>query len=93
MKLEQEGCSTRIIVHPTAGGKLRGSHNCGQCDAEVVAAIERYAVSASLAEFSGIECTCQKQWKLELELERNLPVPLGLSKHRRTPSRIKLRSP
>jgi len=92
-KLEQEQCSTRIIVHPTAGGKLRGSHNCGQCDAEVVAAIERYAVSASLAEFSGIECACQKQWKLELALERNLPVPLGLSKHRRTPSRIKLRSP
>ena len=35
----------RLIVHPTAGGKIRGSHNCGRCDHEVVAATERYAVS------------------------------------------------
>ena len=32
----------RVIVHPTAGGKTRGSHNCGSCDSEVVAAIERH---------------------------------------------------
>ena len=42
------GQISRLIIHPTAGGKVRGSHNCGECDAEVVAAIERYAVSGSL---------------------------------------------
>ena len=48
--LGDESC--RIIVHPTAGGKIRGAHNCGQCDSEVVAAIERYSVSGDTEEFS-----------------------------------------
>ena len=46
--LGDESC--RIIVHPTAGGKIRGAHNCGQCDSEVVAAIERYSVSGDTEE-------------------------------------------
>ena len=84
---------SRLIVHPTAGGKIRGSHNCGSCDAEVVAAIERYAVSGSLAEFDGLECSCQEVWKAEVNLERFLPVPLGLSKPRRGSVIQRLRSP
>ena len=84
---------SRLIVHPTAGGKIRGSHNCGSCDAEVVAAIERYAVSGSLAEFDGLECSCQEVWKAEVNLERCLPVPLGLSKPRRGSVIQRLRSP
>ena len=40
----------RLIIHPTAGGKVRGAHNCGSCDAEVVAAIERYSVSGEIEE-------------------------------------------
>lgn len=91
--LEKSNKKTRIIVHPTAGGKLRGSHNCGQCDAEVVAAIERYAVSASLEEFSGLTCECKHRWSTEIELEQRMPLPLGISKHRRTSKIDKLRSP
>ena len=48
--ITESGC--RVIVHPTAGGKVRGAHNCGKCDKEVVAAIERYSVSKELDEFS-----------------------------------------
>ena len=70
----------RLIVHPTAGGKIRGSHNCGRCDHEVVAAIERYAVSGSLMEFDDLSCDCEDVWRSEVMLERQLPVPLGLSK-------------
>jgi radical SAM enzyme (TIGR01210 family) len=84
---------SRLIVHPTAGGKIRGSHNCGSCDGEVVAAIERYAVSGSLLEFEGLACDCQKKWETELMLERQLPLPLGLSKPRRAPTLETLRSP
>ena len=51
--LGDESC--RIIVHPTAGGKIRGAHNCGQCDSEVVAAIERYSVSGDTEEFNHLE--------------------------------------
>ena len=91
--LVHEQMTSRLIVHPTAGGKIRGSHNCGACDSEVVAAIERYAVSSSLDEFIGLDCECKKKWATELRLERSLPVPLGLSKHRRASTFDKLRSP
>lgn len=84
---------SRLIVHPTAGGKIRGSHNCGSCDGEVVAAIERYAVSGSLLEFDGIECSCREVWEAEVNLERSLPVLLGLSKPRRGSVIQRLRSP
>ena len=84
---------SRLIVHPTAGGKIRGSHNCGSCDAEVVAAIERYAVSGSLQEFQGLDCSCRQAWEAEVNLERQLPVPLGISKARRGSAVARLRSP
>ena len=84
---------SRLIVHPTAGGKIRGSHNCGACDAEVVAAIERYAVSGSLLEFDGLSCECETVWRNEVDLERKLPLPLGLSKPRRGSVIERLRSP
>ena len=74
---------SRLIIHPTAGGKIRGSHNCGECDPEVVAAIERYAVSGSLEEFTGIDCDCKSLWRKELENDRAIPVPLGTSRQRR----------
>jgi radical SAM enzyme (TIGR01210 family) len=84
---------SRLIVHPTAGGKIRGSHNCGSCDGEVVAAIERYAVSGSLLEFEGLACTCRTVWQTEVNLERQLPLPLGISKPRRGRVVDALRSP
>jgi hypothetical protein len=74
---------SRLIVHPTAGGKVRGAHNCGECDSHVVAAIERYAVSGDLREFDGLECQCQMNWATEIALEETLPTPLGISKSRR----------
>jgi uncharacterized Fe-S cluster-containing MiaB family protein len=84
---------SRLIVHPTAGGKIRGSHNCGSCDGEVVAAIERYAVSGSMLEFEGLACTCRTVWQTEVNLERQLPLPLGISKPRRGRVVDALRSP
>jgi radical SAM enzyme (TIGR01210 family) len=82
----------RLIIHPTAGGKIRGAHNCGACDSVVVAAIERYAVSGELEEFEGLSCECEKAWKEEILLEQTLPVPLGISKHRRGNVLDRLRS-
>ncbi len=83
----------RLIIHPTAGGRVRGAHNCGSCDAEVVASIERYAVSGDLEEFTGLSCACEKTWAEEIALERTLPAPLGISKNRRGNPLNALRSP
>ncbi|MBJ23676.1 MAG: TIGR01210 family radical SAM protein [Euryarchaeota archaeon] len=75
---------SRLIVHPTAAGKPRGAHNCGSCDAEVAAAIERYSVSGSLDEFSFLKCDCYNRWKEEIYSDQNLPVPLGVGLNRRS---------
>ena len=69
---------SRLIVHPTAGGRVRGSHNCGSCDADVVAAIERYAVSGDLQEFDGLHCA-RIPVGGRFGPERALPAPLGLA--------------
>ena len=83
----------RVIVHPTAGGKSRGSHNCGSCDSEVVAAIERYSVSGNLGEFNGLECECKKVWLSEIQNDSALPTPMGSGIHRRGNALDRLRSP
>jgi hypothetical protein len=75
--------STRLIVHPTAAGSVRGAHNCGECDKEVAAAIERYSVSGSLLEFEGLSCVCESQWDTEITLDTSLPMPLGSGHDRR----------
>jgi len=83
----------RVIVHPTAGGKSRGSHNCGSCDSKVVAAIERYSVSGNLGEFNGLECECKKVWLSEIQNDSALPTPMGSGIHRRGNALDRLRSP
>ena len=83
----------RVIVHPTAGGKSRGSHNCGSCDSEVVAAIERYSVSGNLGEFNGLECECKKVWLSEIQSDSALPTPMGSGTHRRGNALDRLRAP
>jgi len=88
-----EAGSARLIVHPTAAGKVRGAHNCGECDRHVAAAIERYSVSADLREFAGLECRCEAEWRCEIELDLALPCPLGTGRDRRAPRIEALRSP
>ena len=73
----------RIIVHPTAGGRIRGAHNCGACDMDIVAAIERYSVSADIDEFTGLDCDCKRVWRAEVDNDLSLPTPLGTGVDRR----------
>ncbi len=87
------GQVSRLIIHPTAAGRVRGSHNCGSCDKEVAAAIERYSVSGDIGEFSGLDCECKKTWSSEIARDASLPIPLGVGIHRRGPASDRLRSP
>ena len=83
----------RVIVHPTAGGKIRGSHNCGACDREVVAAIERYSVSADLDEFSGLDCKCRSTWLDEVSSDMSMPIQFGSGMPRRGDPTRYMRAP
>jgi len=84
---------SRLIVHPTAAGRVRGAHNCGKCDKHVAAAIERYSVSGDLQEFAGLTCECEKIWATEIELDSTIPSPFGVGLDRRMPAEESLMSP
>ena len=83
----------RLIVHPTAAGRARGAHNCGKCDKDVAAAIERYSVSCEIEEFDGLSCECQKVWATEIQLDGTIPAPLGVGINRRMSIEDSLMSP
>ncbi|MCX8172110.1 MAG: archaeosine biosynthesis radical SAM protein RaSEA [Archaeoglobaceae archaeon] len=67
--------STEVICDPVAGGKIRGAHNCGRCDREIVNAIRLFSMTQdkSLLELG---CECKKTWLKALELEDYSRVPL-----------------
>lgn len=67
--------SAEVICDPVAGGKIRGPHNCGKCDNEIVKAIKLFSLTQdkNLLEF---ECKCKKNWLKFLELEDHARVPL-----------------
>lgn len=68
-----------VFCDPVGGGYIRGPHNCGKCDREIIAGINEYALTGdvelirSLAE---IECECKKEWEYVLEHERPWCMPL-----------------
>ncbi|NIP34751.1 MAG: TIGR01210 family radical SAM protein [Thermoplasmata archaeon] len=74
----------RIVSAPTAGGKVRGAHNCGQCDKEVLTAIEFHRLSGDARELEGVqECGCRVRWQTQLELEGHQQGPFAPPGYRR----------
>jgi len=65
--------STRLVSFPTAGGLARGPHNCGRCDARVLAAIEEASLSQEFGPLAELDCDCRDEWRATLEL-----APLGV---------------
>jgi radical SAM enzyme (TIGR01210 family) len=51
------------------GGSNRGAHNCGVCDKSLRYAIEQFSLTQDRAVFQDLSCSCQEQWKDQLELE------------------------
>jgi archaeosine synthase beta-subunit len=65
---------SRLMSFPTAGGLARGPHNCGKCDARVLAAIEEASLSQEFSPLDALEgCACREPWEATLRLE-----PLGV---------------
>jgi len=65
--------SARLVSFPTAGGLARGPHNCGRCDARVLAAIEEASLSQEFGPLAELDCDCRNEWRATLEL-----TPLGV---------------
>jgi radical SAM enzyme (TIGR01210 family) len=59
----------RLLSQPTAGGTIRGAHNCGQCDKKVLDSISKFSLNNDPSIFDGLTCSCRSQWEDALELE------------------------
>ncbi len=50
------------------------THNCPNCNAEVVSAIDRFNSTSDLSSFDGLDCECKTRWRQELEQTQPLPL-------------------
>ncbi|HHF55290.1 MAG TPA: TIGR01210 family radical SAM protein [Thermoplasmatales archaeon] len=55
-----------------AGGKARGAHNCGKCDAAFIKAIRDFSLSQKIDALKKLECECREEWLDLLEIEEFL---------------------
>jgi radical SAM enzyme (TIGR01210 family) len=59
----------RLLSQPTAGGTRRGAHNCGDCDANILQAMNKFSLNNDPAVFNGITCDCRVRWEDSLDFE------------------------
>ena len=73
----QEGAAVRgharLVSFPTAGGLARGPHNCGRCDARVLATVQEASLTQEFGPLDGLDCECRAQWRTSLDY-----APLGV---------------
>ncbi|HWG90449.1 MAG TPA: archaeosine biosynthesis radical SAM protein RaSEA [Candidatus Thermoplasmatota archaeon] len=77
LKRGKQVTDTVVKSDPVAGGKVRGSHNCGKCDEYVLAAIRDFNVHQNPKVFDRLKCDCKKVWEDVLELEGMFQGPMG----------------
>ncbi len=65
-----------IVSDPVGAGSLRGPHNCGKCDKDVVKAIREFSLTQEKSVFENLYCRCLKLWEKILELEDYSRIPL-----------------
>lgn len=68
--------NVEIISDPVGAGSLRGPHNCGRCDKEVLKAIREFSLTQDKSIFENLSCRCLKIWEKVLELEDYSRIPL-----------------
>jgi radical SAM enzyme (TIGR01210 family) len=64
-----EFADTQIHSDVVAGGKPRGAHNCGECDDDVLRAIDAHKKTGDPAVFDRVECGCKEVWREQRDLE------------------------
>ncbi len=63
-----------VKSHPTAGGMIRGAHNCGSCDRKVVNAIEEFSLGLR-HEFDDLTCECKDVWRAYSDAQEFMLTP------------------
>jgi radical SAM enzyme (TIGR01210 family) len=57
------GKDSWLLCHPTAGGKSRGPHNCGDCDSEFLEAIQDFSLTNDTETLNDLECECIRDYQ------------------------------
>jgi radical SAM enzyme (TIGR01210 family) len=68
-----------ITCDPVGGGRIRGPHNCGTCDKEIVAGIRDYSLNGDrelIAALLETDCACKTEWEYVLDHELPFAMPL-----------------
>jgi hypothetical protein len=68
-----------VFCDPVGGGHLRGPHNCGKCDRDIIDGINEYALTGDvelIRALAEIECACKKEWEYVLGHEKPWSMPL-----------------
>ncbi|UCG02994.1 MAG: archaeosine biosynthesis radical SAM protein RaSEA [Candidatus Heimdallarchaeota archaeon] len=65
--IREEFPNIEILCEPTAGGKLRGTHNCGKCDKTVLDLINKITEKEEVNDDPSKLCSCFCKWKVLVE--------------------------
>lgn len=61
----------RLMSSPSGGGSQRGVHNCGKCDREALAAVERFSFTQDPRDLD-VQCECKSTWERYIRSEKLL---------------------
>ena len=61
--------NVEVVSFPTAGGKIRGAHNCGACDEKVLRGIVNYSLTQDVKHLENLDCSCKRKWEKIVEYE------------------------
>jgi len=67
--------NARVLSSPSGGGTQRGVHNCGECDKDVLNAVEKYSFSRNIKDIETVSCHCKERWNDVMDAE----IMLGTS--------------
>ena len=59
----------RVKCDIVAGGRERGTHNCGKCDHLVLDKIRSFSLHQNIEELKDVYCECKEEWKEYLDLQ------------------------
>ncbi len=79
MKTLSGTVNARLMSSPSGGGSQRGVHNCGKCDGEALAAVERFSFSQDPADLE-VSCECKLTWEHYLNAEKCLGSPADIGR-------------
>lgn len=69
----------RLMSSPSGGGTMRGAHNCGKCDRELLDAIEKFSFTQDLKDLN-VSCDCIGSWESYIEAETILGTAADLER-------------